>query len=1235
MTEPIFRKHDDGSNLYWLDLAGVLPPGSTYAIAYAVSGQSLPDQLTLSQSWNDHPGGVYLFLAATPADLPQFAARVAAFLAATGQPDIRFLWIANPAAPYPRWRSFVLAARRTKGAWSAARLAAFSLANYGLIIGGGCPITLVADPPQGQPAGFTFARAGGMPASLRFTSAFGAFSYPDQQGRIGLAFSGAGAGTFAFTIVLPVDADDPDAPLAAIDAGLRYFVDEPEFPLSDLVRSFRFPVLAPSADLTLYGSLDVVDPLASTRSYLAFVNQPGTIGAAIASGWRTALGHPIKLAPMMPQDGAPGARLAFAANPPGRLPLDDPPLYLTFAGAWRLVSATLDAATPSQILEPIERMMPGIAGTEYLGIMESGAHDLHFIPGRAAYAPAFVFPDSSPAPSTVPDALISLDGRLTTSWVYLSAPASKSIYYYAQPDDAEFYHAGADGVISMGRLSRSLPAPAPGDATGLSLLEVPAAVLADFSNPNQAYPSAPYAGLRVADLADYRALELQALSPVRRHAIAGLPQGQRIARPTQHELDDTLPVGVTPQGLLGDFSANLLQWTALTLAQSPRLIASKPLERIVQALQLVNVTGGLKSALQTNQLFLVLSDPAAVLQCCSVTFRLTPDSFGDMTLSGAVPAAVASALQSHGIINTFYADLAAYEAALQSALTAEQYAQYRDVLLYYGAFADLNIADWLFHVSPYHWTWSAANPTIVVFKYANRSLLDLVQDISAWSWRAGAGGDAGSLEVQQRLIGIVTGAITAASEGRADFAHFARIAQSPAWNGILFLSVPVSLRELPVQLQGLAAGIDPAQFFVHHLGIEVSPIKDDVTPVALDNSSLFGLIDYESPADLAYTGVDYDFKVLQLSIRFEDSRIASFAARIEVQLNTLFGSRATLRYAEHGNNIVLNGVYQQHGETSSYVFLQPDENIFDMRSPVLREVDITRAQFFTLVPADAAVDRAAVRTRFVFTGVLRFAALPAFDVFSYGSTETVVGGLAFDNLVLEMNFSQNAPAARQFALRASDITIDPAISLARPQSFVAHFPLTFAGFLQGTEDKTPADLGYMMIASPLPQGRMDFPWYGLVFQLELGSLGALAASAGLTTTLIAAWSAAIDDPLNVYVGLKMPGSVGAQTQIPIEGILRLNFKKIEIVVIGPSPSGPSRAALTQIAARGLALPGAAARLPELPPDATQYMLKFRGVSLNLLTLTFPPGDIDVYLFGNPATGDAAQLGWYAAYSKTE
>jgi hypothetical protein len=1242
MSQVVFNKSTEASGLYWLDLSGELPPASTYALGWYTSSTSLPTTLTLTQTWTDPSNGVYLFLASKPASDPQFQTQIALYLAATGRSDIRFLWIANPSDPYPQWRSFVLAARGAQGAYAVSRLASFDFANYSLIVGGGCPITLTDNPPAGQQSGFTFARANGLSASLRFTSGFGAFSYPDQQGQVFLAFSGFGVGTFSFSILLAADATNPDAALAAIDAGLRYFVQEPEYPESDLLRSFRFPVLAQSADVTLYGSLDAVNLFEPTRSYLAFIKDSTTPVTSFDSCWRTALGHLVTLTPAIAQAGAapfdPGSRLVFAPNPPGTSTLSNPPLYLTFAGSWTLSTTTIENAQTSDVLEPVERVMPGVAGTEYLGIMETGAHQLQFVPGGAAYAPAFVFPDQSIEPSTVADALTSLSGWLTTSWIYIAAPAGKSVYYYAQPDDAEFYHAAAagSGLISMGRVA----APADGDFTGLALLEVPAALLGSFTSPTQAFPSAPYAGLQAADLAQYRALELQALSPVRRQTITGIPPSAADGRRTQFEFDDTLPVGVTPQGLLGSFSADLMQWNALTLAQTPRRTGAPP-QNIVQQLQLANVIGGLKGALQTNQLFLVMSDPTAVLECCSVTFQLTSDALGEIVSSGAAPPAVTDALTQHGVVNTFYASLDAYQTALQAALTPAQYTQYGGLLLFYGAFADLNIADWLFHVSPYHWDWSRENPTIAVFKYANRPLIDLVQDMSAWCWTAGAGGDANAILVQQRLIDIVTNGIAAAGAGQADFAHFSNIAQSAAWNGILFFSVPVSLRELPAQLQGLAAGIDPTRFYVHHLGIEVSPIQDDVTPLALDNSSVFGLIDYESPTDLAYTGVSYDFKVLQLTIRFEDSRIANFASRIEVQLNTLLGSQATLRYAEHGNNIVLNGVYQQQGATGTYVFLEADDNLFDMKSPVLREVDIKQAEFYTLAPADAAADRAQVRTRFVFTGALRFAALPSFDAFSYGNDGELVGGLAFNNLILEMNFSQNDPTTRTFALRADNIGIDPALSVARQQSIVAHFPLTFTAFLQGTESKTPADLGYMSISSPLAQGRMDSPWFGLVFQLELGSLGALAASAGLTTNLIAAWSAAGDDT-NVYLGLKMPGSVGAQTQIPIEGILRLNFKKIEIVVIPPPPVPqlpaatrlPTPAQLPAEAERALAI-ATRPSLPSTVPGGTQYMLKLRGVSLNLLTLTFPPGDIDVYLFGNPETGDASQLGWYAAYSKTE
>ncbi len=43
--------------------------------------------------------------------------------------------------------------------------------------------------------------------------------------------------------------------------------------------------------------------------------------------------------------------------------------------------------------------------------------------------------------------------------------------------------------------------------------------------------------------------------------------------------------------------------------------------------------------------------------------------------------------------------------------------------------------------------------------------------------------------------------------------------------------------------------------------------------------------------------------------------------------------------------------------------------------------------------------------------------------------------------------------------------------------------LAFQSFLQGSQDKTPADLGYMSVVSPIPQGRMEMPWWGLTFQL--------------------------------------------------------------------------------------------------------------------------------------------------------
>jgi hypothetical protein len=45
-----------------------------------------------------------------------------------------------------------------------------------------------------------------------------------------------------------------------------------------------------------------------------------------------------------------------------------------------------------------------------------------------------------------------------------------------------------------------------------------------------------------------------------------------------------------------------------------------------------------------------------------------------------------------------------------------------------------------------------------------------------------------------------------------------------------------------------------------------------------------------------------------------------------------------------------------------------------------------------------------------------------------------------------------------------------------------------------------------------------------------------------------------------------------------------------------------------------------------------YTLRLRDFALRLLSLSFPPGHNDIYLFGNPNQNSTTKVGWYAAYA---
>ena len=383
---------------------------------------------------------------------------------------------------------------------------------------------------------------------------------------------------------------------------------------------------------------------------------------------------------------------------------------------------------------------------------------------------------------------------------------------------------------------------------------------------NASYPMVPYAGLAGEDLSTAAAFEQQLLSPIRTAAIA-------------RYVDETPPVGPTgptgPTGLTGP--------TGPTGAFGPTGVTGPP-------------AGPTGPALTTTRGLLVTPGPTADLWDAlrvaqsnggaqTIEFRSVEDSFRRALLTNQTFLVISS--KDKFIANYGYAQ------------------------------AVLNISGWTFELGPDTWS---AHDTIVIFKFADRSLRSLAQDIG--SWTSPDDFNSGVFSVQQRLLSLLD---AAASSSSANFADFNRIVGDPSWSGVLFLNAFVPLTALPPQLEGLAAGIDASKFFAHHLGVNLSPVLLTGETLTMSDSSLFGLISYDDPTDLVDNGNAYQFKVLHLQVLFENSSIATFASQIELFIGTLF-ERAGIQNGPDGsggfvdiavtlepdNVIKLNGAYQRN-----------------------------------------------------------------------------------------------------------------------------------------------------------------------------------------------------------------------------------------------------------------------------------------------------------------------------------
>jgi hypothetical protein len=563
-----------------------------------------------------------------------------------------------------------------------------------------------------------------------------------------------------------------------------------------------------------------------------------------------------------------------------------------------------------------------------------------------------------------------------------------------------------------------------------------------------------------------------------------------------------------------------------------------------------------------------------------------------------------------------------------------------------------NLGDFSKSIGIEGWTFNVNVPTrvpdedpqhknILLLKFRNGTILDLIQDVNSWTDAQSFNYDADQVVgTQTWLIQYCNDAITMA-QSNDRYAHFASIVQDPNWYGVLSLKVDVSTGGFPKDLKGLLGAMDIGLLNAHHVGVQVNYIEPSKglagdQSISVKKSNLFALISYIDPGYQDSQGggqsmltsgapslnqVNYAYKVLTLQIVFLNSAITNFESKLQLTARQWFDENATLNKpgspdgkADQPANyaMLFNGHYENHDGHKTYTFLTQKGQTYQyfISSKILNYVQFIKASFSTVssVQESPGSPVEKVNSVFVFYGYLNYLPLENFDCFSYGSetgAETLQNrGLYFSNMALNVSFKldteKNTTTDLSMVFSPGQIAFDVSLSAVRKASFAQGFPLSPSAILTGSGDNAPPQSGYVQVVPPTQfiTGTLGSKWYGLDFELHWGGPGALADQAGFTPHLLLAWSPSANQSMGIFI--RLPGAAGGGKTFSLQNILKLTAGTFRIEIV------------------------------EHGQDQISYNLLLTSIAMSVIGVKFPPvGNVNLALLGDPA--QPGSLGWYGAY----
>jgi hypothetical protein len=1111
------------------------------------------ETLTIAETWNNSSNAAYIYASGAPVNEAAFLKQLTDFLQPLSY-NKAFLWLNDTGNISAGTANYVVGTISLTNQIFTSQSTNILFGGYiNLSIGVNCLIKL-------DDSGSFFTISQG---SIGFSNQVATSHSQILDNRIYLSMTDSSLGCFRFGLNFNGATD-----WKAYDTGLKYFYNT-----ASGINSLSFPLLSDTynANISFQASLDPVNQLNTNnreRTFLAF-NTGNTI---FPTGLRTSLGNPLYLQPSISfepnNDKLPydiplqhTALLVFSKTDKANTNAN----YLLMQGGFHLCSSLIPVAASTSVnllcgLSGIETVLINPQTTTYKGDL------LLFVINQPAYAPVFLIKESD---NYTDQPLLS--DKYLTAWVSitpfndgLGTPDNNvQISYQSQPEGSSLY---GTGTISTKT------------STPLLGFYEPVTAYLQHSGITACFPMAFYGSFKQAMIndTDITQFENKIINPWRKKTIEKAALPQLIAR--HKKLKTTLQdipgkPSTTPQGLMVYVDEQNNIWKDLILAKNYKGTAPDPKPEDVLTMDFTDLNPRLQSAFQTNQQFLVIS-----------LDKPLPESPGATILGN--------------FNNTI--ELEGWPFIL-NVPKLNTYGQYNNVL---------------------------------IFKFCTGTVLDRVQNPAQWT------NNNDFNETEQNGLSTLSDWLTAyVKDGAArgndttnpdpDFVNFAKMVTDPDWNGILALKADISLVNFPEALQGLLAGIDLSRFNAHHFGINANHVStkvDSVTKLAgitMDNrSSMFCLIYYVDPAFAPYANDinaykqtlefnpagNFDFKTLMLKVLFENSKIKSFKSYIQLSIYELFGSPVT-QTSGRDNILILSGSYEDHNGSPSYTFNGFDDDMIPVENPVFGAVEVSRSNFSTLVPSLIKQQENLVFARFSLWGYLNFSNPPGMDVLSFGSKDTIrpKEGLAYSQLLINMNFSLDTPAIKTFEFNINQISFDIPSSLPRVSSLYNHFPIKLTGMVSGDAESLPAKLDFIPISTPdvsssgIPSGK----WYGLVYDLNLGTPGALAGSAGFKSSMMIAW--AVTDG-SLFTGIKLPGLSSQSKMLSLQGVLKLDIGSIKLLMAKTDSSSNS---------------------------ATAFLLMMNNITMKFLSKSFPSGgNIDFYLFGDPdTTTQPSSLGWYAAYQK--